>query len=54
MRASGFSWSGATPREKPAYVKDGKAEYFHIRTSGTTTELPASQIHDCLTQRFAS
>ena len=42
------------PARKPAYVKDGKAEYFYIRTSGTTTELPASQIHDYLTQRFAS
>jgi hypothetical protein len=30
----------------PAYLKDGKAEYFYIRTSGTTTELPASKIHD--------
>ena len=38
----------------PAYLKDGKAEYFYVRTSGTTTELPASQIHDYLKQRFAS
>ena len=36
----------------PAYIKDGRSEYFYIRTSGTTTELPASKIHDYVTQRF--
>ena len=38
--------------KSPAYVKDGKTEYFYIRTSGTTSELPASQIHDFIKQRF--
>lgn len=40
------------PAKSPAYLKDGKAEYFYIRTSGTTTELPASKIHDYVKQRF--
>jgi ATP-dependent Lon protease len=35
-----------------AYLKDGRDEYFYIRTSGTTTELPASKIHDYVKQRF--
>lgn len=38
----------------PSYVKDGRTEYFYIRTSGTTTELPASKIHDYVKQRFRS
>jgi hypothetical protein len=40
------------PANSPAYVKDGKTEYFYIRTGGTTTELPASKIHDYVKQRF--
>ncbi len=40
------------PGKSPAYVKDGKTEYFYVRTSGTTSELPASQIHDFIKQRF--
>jgi ATP-dependent Lon protease len=40
------------PAKSPAYIKDGKAEYFYIRTSGTTSELPASKIHDYVKQRF--
>ena len=40
------------PAKSPAYLKDGKVEYFYIRTSGTTTELPASKIHDYVKQRF--
>ena len=40
------------PARSPAYLKEGKAEYFYIRTSGTTTELPASKIHDYVKQRF--
>jgi hypothetical protein len=40
------------PGKSPAYVRDGKTEYFYIRTSGTTSELPASQIHDFIKQRF--
>jgi ATP-dependent Lon protease len=36
----------------PAYLKEGRAEYFYIRTGGTTTELPASRIHDYINQRF--
>jgi hypothetical protein len=40
------------PAKSPAYLKEGKAEYFYIRTSGTTTELPASRIHDYIKQRF--
>jgi hypothetical protein len=40
------------PAKSPAYIKGGKAEYFYIRTSGTTTELPASKIHDYIKQRF--
>jgi hypothetical protein len=38
--------------KSPAYVKDGKAEYFYIRTGATTSELPASKIHDYVKQRF--
>jgi ATP-dependent Lon protease len=38
--------------KSPAYLKDGKTEYFYIRTSGTTSELPASKIHDYVRQRF--
>ena len=40
------------PGKSPAYVKDGKTEYFYIRTSGTTSELPTSQIHEFVKQRF--
>jgi ATP-dependent Lon protease len=40
------------PANSPAYVKDRKTEYFYIRTGGTTTELPASKIHDYVKQRF--
>ena len=40
------------PSTAPAYLKNGKAEYFYVRTSGTTTELPASKIHDYVKQRF--
>jgi predicted HTH transcriptional regulator len=42
------------PAKSPAYLSDGKAEYFYIRTGGTTTELPASKIHDYVKQRFGS
>jgi predicted HTH transcriptional regulator len=40
------------PAKSPAYVKDGKTEYFYVRTGGTTSELPASKIHDYVRQRF--
>jgi hypothetical protein len=40
------------PAKSPAYLKDGKTEYFYIRTSGTTSELPASKIHDYVRQRL--
>ncbi len=43
---------GCDPAKSPAYVKDGKADYFYVRTSGTTAELPASKIHDYVKQRF--
>ena len=38
--------------KSPAYVKDGKAEYFYVRSGTTTAELPASQIHDYVEHRF--
>jgi hypothetical protein len=40
------------PATSPAYLKDAKTEYFYIRVSGTTSELPASKIHDYVKQRF--
>jgi ATP-dependent Lon protease len=40
------------PSKSPAYVKDGKAEYFFIRSGTTTVELPASKIHDYVEHRF--
>jgi predicted HTH transcriptional regulator len=42
----------AKPGKSPAYVKDGKAEYFYIRSGTTTAELPASKIHDYVQHRF--
>jgi len=36
----------------PAYLKDGRTESFFIRVSATTSELPASQIHDYIKGRF--
>jgi predicted HTH transcriptional regulator len=40
------------PSKSPAYVKDGKVEYFYVRSGTTTAELPASQIHDYVQHRF--
>jgi predicted HTH transcriptional regulator len=42
------------PAKSPTYLKDAKAEYFYIRTGSTTTELPASKIHDYVKQRFGA
>lgn len=36
----------------PAYVKDGNVERFYVRTNCATMELPVSQIHAYITQRF--
>ena len=41
-----------TPAKSPAYVKEGKSEYFYVRSGTTTEELPASKIHDYVKQRF--
>jgi len=41
------------PSKSPAYVKDGDNERFYIRTSGTTTELRPSTVHEYIEQRFA-
>lgn len=40
------------PAKSPAYVRDGKAEYFFMRSGATTSEVPASQIHAYIKQRF--
>ena len=40
------------PGKSAAYVKDGKSEYFYVRSGTTTVELPASKIHDYVKQRF--
>ena len=40
------------PAKSPAYVKEGNAEYFYVRTGATTSEVPASQIHAFIKQRF--
>jgi hypothetical protein len=40
------------PAKSAAYVKDGKSEYFYVRSGTTTVELPASKIHDYVKQRF--
>lgn len=40
------------PAASPAYLKDGKDEYFYVRTGATTSELPASKIHAYIKQRF--
>ena len=35
-----------------AYVKDGNAERFYIRSGPATTELTASQMNEFIRQRF--
>ena len=42
------------PAKSPAYVKEGNAEYFYVRTGATTSEVPASQIHAFVEQRFSN
>lgn len=37
----------------PAFVKDGGAEKFFVRTSAATSELSGSQQHDYVAERFA-
>ncbi len=36
----------------PAYVRDGKAERFYVRTGPSTTELPTSSALEYIDQRF--
>lgn len=36
----------------PAFVKNGPAESFYVRTGASTTELTASQAHAYIAQRF--
>jgi hypothetical protein len=40
------------PSKSPVYLKDGENERFYIRTSGTTTELRPSTVHEYIEQRF--
>jgi ATP-dependent Lon protease len=42
------------PAKSPAYVKEGNAEYFYVRTGATTSEVPASKIHAFVEQRFSN
>jgi hypothetical protein len=42
------------PAKSPAYVKEGNAEYFYVRTGATTSDVPASQIHAFVEQRFSN
>jgi hypothetical protein len=42
------------PAKSPAYVKEGNTEYFYVRTGATTSEVPTSQIHDFVEQRFSN
>lgn len=41
------------PAKSAAFVKDGSAEHFYVRTGAATTELSPSQTHDYISQRFA-
>jgi predicted HTH transcriptional regulator len=40
------------PSTIPAYVKNGREEYFYIRTGPSTSALPVSEIYDFVRHRF--
>ncbi len=40
------------PSNIPAYMKDGNAEHFYIRTGPATTDLQVSKIHTYIMERF--
>ena len=41
-----------TPSSIPAYLKDGNAEYFYIRTGPSTTNLRLSKVYAYIKERF--
>ncbi len=40
------------PSQVPAYVKDGKMDYFYVRTGPSSTNLRVSKIYDYIRDRF--